>query len=227
MEFYQSIAIKSGPDWELAKDIRDVWDSSRFSHARTLVKENPDVLISQIKDWIGANPYRYGPNWVNPMEVALRAMNWIYAMAELAHLPPKDISAELISCSLYDHFVYLEHNWEYYDGRTNNHYLSNLVGYLACCWYFMPLGTQKKAQWAAQELVREMQKTVFPEGTSYEGSTAYHGLVTELYEHGFYFVGLLELSVPVWAQERLARMQEFARLTKNLHIGDNDRRGAW
>jgi hypothetical protein len=228
--FYQRMRINAGKDWQLTADIKVPWELSRFYQAPVLAQAylyTDDeryirALLEQMKDWIGANPYRFGPNWLCAMEVSIRAVNWIYALMLIRSSRKETNHAELISCALYDHFEYIENNWEFYDSRTNNHYLANLVGYLACSWYFTPLAVSEKATWAHQELLRELEKTVFAEGSSYEGSTAYHRLVTELFWHGLLFSDALGLTIPDWAHERLERMMEFCSWTQGLNIGDDD-----
>jgi hypothetical protein len=116
----------------------------------------------------------------------------------------------MITVSLYNHFVHLENTWEFYDGRTNNHYLADLVGYLYLCHFFRELpGIEKKAIWCIQELMKEFDKQVFQEGTSYEGSTAYHVLVTELFCHAFLLSRTFNY---IWSeniQKKLLRMFTF------------------
>ena len=124
--------------------------------------------------------------------------------------------------------TYLENNWEYYDSRTNNHYLSNLVAYLYLCWFFGDLpGIDKKRAWVVQEILSEFEKQVFAEGTSYEGSTHYHVLVTELFYHAHLLFQEMNIHVPEHFQTTLSRMFDFINwCTVNdgiiVAIGDND-----
>src|SRR3990167_1529986 len=47
----------------------------------------------------------------------------------------------------------------------------------------------KKLRWCHAQLSKELDWQVFQEGSSYEGSTRYHVLVTELFIHGFLITG--------------------------------------
>ena len=233
--FYQDIVIDTGKD-TFIKDIKVPWELSRFYHGPLLVyatrisddESYAVAAIDQIIEWIEANPYLYGVNWVCPMEVGLRAINWIWTLAGTTayhNLDPQKLSV-ILSC-LYDHLVYLEHHWELYDGRTSNHYLSNIVGYLALVWFFSGAqGMDRKTAWAVKELEREMEKQVLPDGTDYEGSTAYHGLVTELMYHGALMAGEQGITLSAPFNEKRAAMLTFIAQTttagSQILIGDND-----
>jgi hypothetical protein len=193
--FSKDIIVSLGKTKELEKDIKIPWELSRFQHLfvlgysyqQTGNQTYANTFVEHITDWLEKNPVLIGPNWVCPMDVGLRAINWIWAFYFF-----KDCIAispdfwEHFVCSLYDHAHYLENNWEMYDSRTSNHYLSDLVGYFYCCYFFSVLPDfEKKAAWCHQEILREFEKQIFAEGTDYEGSTYYHKLVTELFYHWY------------------------------------------
>jgi hypothetical protein len=129
---------------------------------------------------------------------------------------------------LYDHLRYLEGNWEIYDSKTSNHYLSDLVGYYVLCYFFKDLpGMEQKFLWCYEELLKEHKKQIYSDGTSYEGSTAYHRLVTELFYLFFLLTRQEKIAVPEWFEQQLHKMFDFiAWNTVNqkefFQIGDND-----
>ncbi len=234
--FYNDIAIQVGENQDLAKDIKVPWELSRLqhlpvlAHAYSITKENKykDVFVHHVQHWQKNNSYLKGVNWVCPMEVALRSVSLIIAWSYFKNADISDNFWQQYVALLYDHMIYLEHNWEWYDGRTSNHYLSNLVGYVYLCWFFKSLyDTRKKVTWVVKEIVNEMEKQVFDEGTSYEGSTKYHVLVTELFYHAQQLCAQMEIVLPQQFHKKLARMMEFAQwCTINQHdyitIGDDD-----
>ncbi len=234
--FYQDIRVNVGTDWEEKKDIKIPWELSRLQHFFVLASVCHDsqdaaywiIIEEQLLDWIENNPYLLGPNWVCPMDVGLRAVNIIWALVLCAKHIENRASFEIIITTLYDHFFYLEHHWEIYDGRTSNHYLSDLIGYLYCCWLFKDgLAVKNKVIWCFQQIEAEMHKQVFPEGSSYEGSTNYQRLVTELFYHAQLLAPLLEYELSPLYQERLKKMGLFLGWcsyspNKLVSIGDND-----
>jgi hypothetical protein len=189
--FCKNRPIYVGSTKELIKDIKVPWELSRFYHFYVLGKafeitediKYVQALCNHITDWLDNNSYLFGVNWMCPMEVGIRAVNWIVGFDFIKHKVSSSFF-ERFASSLYDHVIYLENNWEIYDGRTSNHYLSDLIGYFYLCWFFKDLsGFTQKREWCYQELLREWDKQIFNDGTSYEGSTAYHRLVTEIFYH--------------------------------------------
>ncbi len=243
--FYSDLRIQQGAKDTYVKDIKVPWELSRFQYLYVLGKAYEytneqmysDAFQRYVTDWLDSNPYLCGINWLCPMEVGIRAINWIVAwgffnpplhkMAGMTKHRWTNFREQFIS-SLYDHMTYLENNWEYYDSRTNNHYLSNLVAYLYLCWFFGDLpGIDKKRAWVVQEILSEFKKQVFAEGTSYEGSTHYHVLVTELFYHAHLLFQEMNIQVPEHFQTTLSRMFDFINwCTVNdgmiVAIGDND-----
>lgn len=237
-QFYADISIGAGDSKSIEKDIKVPWELSRFHHLPVLALayaitddvSYAQVAKEQITDWCERNPYLWGINWVCPMEVAIRATNWIVAWYWLRDIWQKDdeFYRRLLS-SLRNHREYLEGNWEFYDGRTSNHYLSNLVGYLYLCWFFNDeIGITQKRDRCYQELIHELDWQIFEEGTSYEGSTRYHQLVTELTIHGFLLAREMGLAVSPTLLEKIDRMCAFldwcspAQTEEVVAIGDDD-----
>jgi len=172
-------------------DIKIPWELSRFSHAVTLGQayrltgdeKYAREFASQVSDWIDSNKPEFGVNWSCTMDVAIRACNWIAAYA-LFHDSPTFDNAFLIKFlkSLYQHGLHIRANLEYSEALTSNHYLANIAGlaYLGAVFpEFREAGDWKT--FAEQELVREMEKQVYPDGCDFEASTCYHRLVLELF----------------------------------------------
>jgi hypothetical protein len=230
--FYKDIQVQSGMTDELVKDIKVPWELSRCQHllvlgqayAYTKDERYAKAFVEHVSDWIQENPYLLGANWVCPMDVGIRALNWICAFHFFKNSATISESFwQPFVSSLYDHCVYLENNWEIYDGRTSNHYLSDLVGYLYLCSFFDSLsGAEEKMIWCRQEIMREFEKQVFDDGTDYEGSTKYHGLVTELFYHAYLVTQHVHRPFPHEYEKKLRRMFDFIAWSDGIQVGDND-----
>jgi uncharacterized heparinase superfamily protein len=194
-------------------DIKVPWELSRFQHLPLLaVTGHVDEVGAQLESWIAANPAELGVNWTTTMDVAIRAANWVAALAISAEAAAREPWFQRTLESLLLHGRFIRSHLEWSEAR-GNHYLSNVVGLLPVAALF--IGSKEGrdwAHWAAGQLVSEMEHQVRPDGTAHEASTSYHRLVTELFVCG---TQAAEALVPGFApgsyRERLDRMLAFAR----------------
>ncbi len=172
-------------------DIKVPWELSRFSHAAVLGQaywltkdeKYPREFVCQVSDWIDSNRPRFGVNWACTMDVAIRVCNWIAGYAFFKDSPAltDDFLLKFLK-SLYQHGGHIRENLEYSETLTSNHYLANLAG-LAYLGVLFP-EFREAADWkdfAIREMVKEMEKQVYPDGCDFEASTCYHRLVLELF----------------------------------------------
>lgn len=171
-------------------DVKDPWDRSRCHHlvrlgeAYILTKDEKYAksFVAQIQDWIDKNPRGRGVNWVSPMEIAIRACNWLLAWDFFNRSPsiPPGFVLEFAR-SLHAHGSHISSRLEHGGSTSTNHYIANLVGlgYIGAA-----LGHEKWANKAEWEMENEIQAQTYDDGMSYEASTAYHRLSTEMF---FYF----------------------------------------
>src|SRR2546430_3765411 len=67
-------------------DVKVPWELSRSQHVPRLGQaywltgddRYADEFVAEVNDWIAANPYAYGVNWACAMDVALRAVSWVW-----------------------------------------------------------------------------------------------------------------------------------------------------
>ncbi len=214
-------------------DVKRVWEPSRFQWAVILAlawrsygeKAYLDKLVELIRSWEKDNPFPYGPNWVTPMEVAIRGINLYYALS-VAWNGLKGKDKEEINRMLYLHGLYLWKNRreEWSPTVRSNHYLSDLLGLLYLGYAFNQANWYR---WARKELEREMFVQVFPEGVSWEVSLSYHRLNTEIFTLAAQLTRISGDPFPDPWMERLRRMHWFLRVTMRPDglwplIGDSD-----
>lgn len=177
------VAPLSGADIKVPREL------SRFQHVGALAYGDPErsslEFLLQVTDWIVANPYGRGVNWACSMDIALRAINWIWGLrffqTSLTKYP--DFQG-LISNSLRDHGRHVYENLDYYGEEipTGNHYLADIAGliYIGAVLPDLP----EADLWLAfgiQELISESKREILPDGMCHEASTSYHRLVAELF----------------------------------------------
>jgi hypothetical protein len=216
--------FKTGRSWPLhhgsllqvaygdGSDIKVPWELSRFQHLPLLaVTGNVDEIGAQLESWLAANPVELGVNWTTTMDVAIRAANWVAALALCAEEASRKPWFEPVLESLLLHGRFIRSHLEWSEAR-GNHYLSDVAGLLAVAALFGGREGRDWATWASSELAAEMEHQVRPDGTAHEASTSYHRLVTELFVCGTQVADAIAPgSIPTWYRERLDRMLNFVR----------------
>jgi len=218
-------------------DAKMPWEISRSHHLLALARAARvtgdacyrDELQTQLEDWIRLNPAGRGINWVNAMEVSIRAINWVWALNTL----PEDLrldadSQALVVESLRVHARHIAANLEGSPLLRGNHYLADQVGLFVLGWALC--GDPDASSWSESsraELEREIQTQVLADGMNFEASTSYHGLAIELL--------LLPWIVAEWSGQPLsaayrARLESSVRAALTIRrpdgqiplFGDND-----
>lgn len=189
----QSIGFPPGSDikmpWELARmqhlpqlAVAALLASSEqegWREARIYI----DEIRNEIIDFYCGNPPRFGPNWTCPMDVGIRAANWVVALDIASNIGwrPDERFHRLLVDSLYDHGRHILAHLEWSESGRSNHYLSDIVGLLFIAAYLPPTAeTQSWLAFATSELIAETERQFHEDGGNYEGSTSYHRLSGEL-----------------------------------------------
>jgi len=199
-------------------DIKVPWELSRCQHLPLLAAAHrltgdqrySDELGAQFDAWIAANPVEFGVNWACTMDVAIRAANWVAALALCADTAAEKPWFGNALGSLLAHGRFIRDHLEYGSAR-GNHYLSDIVGLQAIAALFAGSDEGRAwARWAAQQLVAEMEHQVRPDGCDHEASLPYHRLVCELFICATQAADVLTPgALPDGYRERLGRMLDF------------------
>jgi hypothetical protein len=185
--FYRQIAIPYDE-----ADIKMPWELSRCQHLPTLGMAYAASgeaayaadAVAQIADWISQNPAGYGVNWACTMDVAIRAVNWMwtYHLIATSEAVSESFLVNFLG-SLLAHGRHIRRNIELYrDGITTNHTLADFVG-LFYLGILLP-GLREAHQWMAvgrAGIESCMRTQVHRDGVDFESSIAYHRLVLEMF----------------------------------------------
>ncbi len=218
-------------------DVKVPWELSRCHHFLALGQAwllSGDerfgaAFAAQAEDWIRANPPLRGVNWACTMEVAIRAVNWCWALAMLWDCPALSPAVrEGVLASLYAHGHFIFRNPEGGSGDNHNHYVADLVGQVTLGLLFS--GAPEAARWlerGQRELFREMRLQVLPSGADYERSVSYHRLVLELFLSAVVLLERGGRRIPADIRFRLEKMCEFVQAYSKPDgrapvIGDQD-----
>ncbi|MGI8555678.1 MAG: heparinase II/III family protein, partial [Pyrinomonadaceae bacterium] len=194
-------------------DKKIIWELNRHQHFFTLGaafwltgdERFAATFVRHLDSWMEQNPPGFGVNWVSGLEVALRAISWIWAFHFF-----KD--AESFSPALFQKalkFLYLH-------GRHLEKYLStyyspntHLTGEALGLYY---LGTQlnfftQSEQWrrlGAEILLTELDRQILADGVYFEQSTWYQRYTADFYTHFLILKNLNADTANKNAQEKLS-----------------------
>ena len=182
---------------ENSSDIKVPWELSRCYHFVTLGKaffrtrneRYAAEFVSQLEHWIRSNKAYFGVNWHCSMEVAFRAVNWIWAYYLFNSSERFSIEKQaMLVQSLLQHGRYIYNNLEFdkrvlegkYVRVNGNHYLSDLVGLV---YLGVVLPGKEPRKWlkkAVEEIITEIDIQILPDGVHWELAPSYHRLVAEM-----------------------------------------------
>jgi hypothetical protein len=231
--------FKSGIRWDIKhfkslqeinladnSDIKVPWELSRCYHFVNLGmaywlthdEKYTDEFIKQSEDWIAENPPNFGVNWHCAMEVAVRAVNWIWGYYFFQHSEHFDeVRKRSFASALRAHGAYLWNNLEFnmriIEGKhrrhNGNHYIADLVG-LIYLGIVLPGRTARRwLEFGIAELQRELESQVLPDGVQWETSPAYHRLVLEMALSAVILCGHNGIPVPRPVLARLEAMCDY------------------
>lgn len=173
----------------------------------------------QISNWIDENPFMRSVNWDCTMDVAIRAVNWLWGWAffRTSEAIDEGFRRKLLG-SFLAHGRYIRNNLEFFESlekgsrvRVNgNHYLSDLAG-LVFLGVLLPelKETRDWRDFALEELWRELGEQVYPDGCCYESSISYHRLSLEIFLTCAILCQKNDIEVPGSAWSALEQMLEF------------------
>jgi uncharacterized heparinase superfamily protein len=221
LDFYLDLRVLRSDE---GADPKVPWELSRCHHLLTLGRaarlfEEPAYvheLHAQLESWLDANPPGHGINWSNPMEVALRAVNWFWALGTSEPvLPPGAALRRRLAGALLVHGRHIAANLEGGPALRGNHYLADLLGLAVIgAWLDTP-EARSWHRWACSALEREVRTQLEPDGASFEASLPYHGLVLEILALGLVAASAGGHSLSAEYRRKLAAMAELSRAVRH------------
>ncbi len=197
-------------------DVKVPWELARMQHLPQLAFAALAGIVPleraarefqlEVLDFKTANPPGWGVNWVNAMEAAIRAANWLIAADLLrgaGHRFEAAFAAEL-RAAIVEHGRHIAANLEWHPRYRGNHYLANLAGLVFCgAW----LDGGEADAWLAfgiRGIEEETARQFNADGGGFEASTCYHALSGEVIT----YATTVALALPRARLERLAQLPE-------------------
>ncbi|MEO7654041.1 MAG: alginate lyase family protein [Bryobacteraceae bacterium] len=175
-------------DFAQAGDHKNIWEFSRHQHLVLMAqasrftgdKRLAAEIAAQLESWLAANPFARGINWTSALEVAFRALSWIW----IYHLIGAQMDAGLrrrFLNALYGHGCYLANNLSIYFS-PNTHLLGEAVALHALGLLF--------PDWPRADYWRNRGRNVTTEclaaqvrgdGSHFEQSSYYHAYALDFF----------------------------------------------
>jgi len=191
-----------------------------------------EEFVGQASSWIDANPVGLGVGWAASLDVAFRAIAWLWALglcADSRQVTPGFI-AKLIK-SLIEHGRHIEKYLSYYFS-PNTHLTGEALGlfYLGVA---LP-ELSRASDWrklGLRILLEQLPQQVRKDGVYFEQASCYHRYTADFYMHLFALIRANEIAIPredermLW--QRLEAMNDYLMWIKRPDgawplIGDED-----
>ena len=176
-------------------DVKYVWELSRHdfliecavAYRLTSDQRYPIRVNQLVQSWIAANPYMEGIHWSSAIEVAVRALNWIWAYQlcrDQQYLSPDD-HLDWIK-AFYHHGAYLHRHISYYYS-PNNHIIAEATGLFILGCFFPEFDESETWRLHGWKVIEDFYgQQYYEDGGSTEQATFYHN-----YCLGFLILALL------------------------------------
>jgi hypothetical protein len=194
-----------------AGDHKNIWELNRHQHLVLLAQaylfsnrpEFFEEIVSQLESWLEQNPFQRGMNWTSALEVAFRALSWIWVYRLVGdHF--SDPFRRRFLAALHWHGLHLQANLSHYFS-PNTHLLGEAVALHALGCLFPGFPEAKQWEKTGAAVVRnQLDHQVFADGCHFELSLYYHVYALDM----FLFHAILRGLDEVW-RNKLARMAEF------------------
>jgi hypothetical protein len=180
-------------DFAAVGDHKFVWELNRHqhlvllaqAHALTGAEEFAREIFRQLESWLEQNPFQRGINWASALEVAFRALSWIWIYHLTAAAMPDPFKRRFVT-ALYRHGRHLKENLSVYFS-PNTHLLGEAVALYALGTLFADFPEAGDWRRRGAEIVEaQLAFQVRRDGSHFEQSSYYHVYALDFFL--FYYV---------------------------------------
>jgi hypothetical protein len=174
--------------------------------------------IDQIESWIAQNPEGTGINWQSSLEIAIRALSWLWSIFFL--LPSPAFTNEVARGAMESLLAQLRHVRRYPSVYSSPN--THLIGEATALFIGGLLldGTAETRTWrdfGADLLAQEIHRQVLHDGVHCELSTGYHCYATDFYMQALILARRNHCDFPLQVAVKVEQMLEFV-----MHISRPD-----
>jgi len=187
-------------DFDQVGDHKIIWELNRHQHLVTLAEawhftreeRFAAELQAQWRAWRRENPYPTGINWASTLEVAFRALSWLWVRALVGD---GEFRQEVLA-GLAEHAWFIERFLSTYFS-PNTHLLGEGVALFSIgvlCPEIAAAGRWRERGW--QIVLRQAETQVRADGMHFEQSVYYHVYALDFFEHARKLAELNGVAVP-------------------------------
>jgi len=223
-------------DFEAVGDVKYVVVLSRFHflpfYAINAVAHGSDsatgTIARIVASWTEQNPYLYSVNWFTGIEVAIRALNLVYARKILTLTCANEKLLASIDALVYASLHYLVRHKSLFSS-ANNHLVAELLGIIVILSHYEHPARSRIWRGTARLFVDELLRQNYGDGGNKEQATQYHVEVLDAGVMGLHLLRAAgyDLQLGREVENRLTEMGVFLRYCmapgdQILRFGDDD-----
>ncbi len=206
------------PDFGTYGDIKLIWEISRFPqvyyfiNAYSITKDEKYAksCLSQIIEWIDANPYPKGVNYKCGQEIVFRIIAWMVAIDYFRVFLSKTEEAKVVK-NIYLSILRVDANIDYsVRAVKNNHSLSESVGLILFGLYFKQFDDAKELlEKGMKYFQKESAYQVYHDGSYIQHSFTYERLALDLFSFVIMIADKKDFILPKEIRDRYKKMIDF------------------
>ena len=212
-------------DFSISGDHKYIWEINRHQHLVALAqswvlfedRRAIDRIEADLRSWQRQNPFIRSVNWASALEVAFRALSWMWVL-HLCGRALNEQTRKLLATGLLEHGIAIRHNLSTYFA-PNTHILGEAVALHALG---VVLGRDNWRKQGAAIVDRELAAQVESDGFHFERSTYYHVYALDMFLFHYLLAGRPASDEPVLV--RMAKVLESVLDSERAipTIGDDD-----
>jgi uncharacterized heparinase superfamily protein len=205
-------------DYDVAGDIKMVWEPNRHHHLVLLARafratgdrRYAEAVRAQLESWLEQCPYGRGLNWRSPLELAIRLVNWVWALDLVRESGVDDDAFRArVAASAWLHLWTVARRYSR-GSSANNHRIGEAAGVFIGASYFHAF--EESDRWREESraiLCEEILAQTFADGGSREHALGYHVFVLEFFVLAAVVAQATARPLPAAFLARLEKMLEF------------------
>jgi len=208
-------------DFDQISDHKIIWELNRHQHLVTLAQAGfRDEILAQWTHWRSENPYPIGINWASALEVAFRALSWLWVRHVIGDFHPDLIAA------LHLHGWYIERFLSTYFS-PNTHLLGEGVALFAIGTMCPQIAEASRWQARGWKIVLQQAETqVRPDGFHFEQSVYYHSYALDFFQFARDLAAKNAAPIPPSFDRTIEKMSDaltaISQAGRRPNFGDDD-----